>query len=161
MNEHKIAEALGLVRSDKMMRCPVTYPNLGQNLITTAYCWLADGKPFCAVDNFGTWLASPAGEKTVRNKVRELWVVGYGDGQWLTYEAVNRPMGGHRVYLWRVPAEDIEHPMKSFAADTEGEAYAAAVIWLAEKDTTPGLVKKSEVFADLDGEPIYRKKGGD
>ncbi len=130
--EHKIAEALGLVRSDKMMRCPVTYPNLGQNLITTAYCWLAAGEPFCAVDNFEVWLASPAGEKAVEKRVRELsgWVVYEFNciGKMLTKD--NR----HRVEVGSGKVDGDGDPIdRGFFRNTEAEAWAAALIWLAER----------------------------
>lgn len=73
------------------------------------------------------------------------------------------------VVAMQAYADSVEAVNPEFANDIRAK--------LADKDTTPGLVKKgvctqerldsmvageeSEVFADLDGEPIYRKKGGD
>ncbi len=140
VSDTMLAEALGLVRSDKMMRCPVTYPNLGQNLITTAYCWLVDGEPFCAVDNFGTWLASPAGEKAVEKQIIiECKRLGYAFDYhwWIDDKGNERHAAGYGMQGCREGLHTFRSRISmledSVECSTKSAAHTAALLRLAER----------------------------
>ena len=108
-NNEKLAEALGL----DMSQYELVIPRYGgPDKRTGKYDWKL----------LGQWLASPAGEKAVRDKVRELC-------ETVEYEYV-RSRNIHRVW----PFLEWTERILSFNADTEAEAYAAALLWMGEAD---------------------------
>ena len=130
MTEHKIAEALGLNL--------VKYKRVGRDyhpvlMKERGWFWRkVDGKALCfpgrcivrTNKQLEAWLTSPAGEKAVRDGVRKLWMT---NGQTITvHYYVN---GNVHIRL----NNNFGFILRGFQSDTEAEAFAVALIWLAER----------------------------
>ena len=123
-NNTKLAEVLGLHRGQTSTgELPEWY-------------YYHDGTAACVSteSELKRYLDSPATEKAVRDRVRELWCI-KGNSQ--------REHGHDRVVTLDIyPVGDYNHPFDlslcedhntkfDMDADTEAEAFAAALLWLA------------------------------
>ncbi len=110
MDKHKIAEALGLKIYDQNRKDFYYLGKVAQ----------------CSIVRLADYLASPAGEKAVRDKVRELWLSASTGNVWYAEGTDDTVMVA--LYNVNTPTQ-----IEQFCASTEAEAYAAAVIWLTER----------------------------
>jgi hypothetical protein len=128
----KVAEALGLSHYDFTDGTQWRYPTDEQ-----AEKWIG------TVDDLIAWLASPDGEKAVRDKVRKLWQNHPGE---YGYRAVHierdvEPDGDCLlVLIEEIEGTDSEEPEKfrvvvgaHEADDTEFACYLSALEWLDER----------------------------
>ncbi len=116
-DNERLAKALGL----RLIIDPATHYRDEHNKIV------------CLEDGLTGYLNSPAGEKAVRDKVRELWVkradsVAKFNDQWLELHIT-----ADSILLYLVGLKHLKKPFKVFKADTKSEAYAAACVWLADE----------------------------
>ena len=140
---HKIAKALGLKPHEYRTKEVSGYSFDALTEYTYKYTWHPDGwenkagKVVCKEGGLAKWLASPTGEKAVRDKVRELWCDTHPD--FIRYLLCQIYKSG-RMQLELMEQDCVNHiasevarsPM-GFVEDTEAEAYAAACVWLVKQ----------------------------